>query len=59
MSLPHGQLKPMLATHRNDGLPTLVNSAVGEELTIRELSDAARRVMQLPGYPLQSGKEIR
>ena len=49
MSLPDAQFEPLLGKDRNDGLAPLVNIGVGDDLTIRELASAVRRVVGFEG----------
>lgn len=49
MQLPDAQFEPLLGKDRNDGLAPLVNIGVGEDLTIRELASAVRRVVGFEG----------
>jgi GDP-L-fucose synthase len=49
MNLPDTQFQSMLGRDRNDGLPPLVNIGVGEDVTIRELAEAAKEVIGYQG----------
>ena len=49
MQLPDAQFDPLLGKDRNDGLAPLVNIGVGEDLSIRELASAVRRVVGFEG----------
>lgn len=49
MSLPDAQFEPLVGKDRTDGLAPLVNIGVGEDLTIRELASAVRRVVGFEG----------
>lgn len=47
MSLTDNDFFPLLATHRNDGLPPVINIGVGEDVTILELAEL---VKEATGY---------
>ena len=49
MNLPDAQFVPLLGQNRNDGLPPLVNIGVGEDLTIRELAETVKDVVDYTG----------
>ena len=49
MNLPEGQFKLLLASERNEGLPPLVNIGVGEDLTIKELTELIGDVVGYSG----------
>jgi GDP-L-fucose synthase len=49
MNLPDEQFDPLLGQGRNDGLPPLINIGVGKDLTIRELAEKIREIVQYPG----------
>ncbi|HEY0664237.1 MAG TPA: GDP-L-fucose synthase, partial [Thiobacillaceae bacterium] len=49
MNLPDDEFRPLLAADRNDGLPPLVNSGVGHDLTIRELAETVKDVVGYEG----------
>lgn len=49
MQLPDAQFESLLGKDRNDGLAPLVNIGVGEDLSIRELASAVRRVVGFEG----------
>jgi GDP-L-fucose synthase len=49
INLPEAQFKPMLATHRNDGLPPLLNLGSGVDLSIAELASLVKEVVGFSG----------
>lgn len=49
MNLPDEQFNPLLGQNRNDGVPPLMNIGVGEDLTIKELSELVREVVGYEG----------
>ena len=49
MELPESQFKPLLASHRNDGLPPLVNIGSGEDVTIKALAELIASVVGYSG----------
>lgn len=49
INLPEAQFKPMLAAHRNDGLPPLLNLGSNADLTIAELADLIKNTVGFNG----------
>lgn len=49
MGLPDSQFVPLLGQDRNDGLPPLMNIGVGHDLSIRELAEIVKDVVDYPG----------
>ena len=49
MNLPDAQFVPLLGQDRNDGLPPLMNIGVGHDLTIRELAETVKDVVEYSG----------
>ena len=49
MNLTDALLVPLLGQDRNDGLPPLLNIGVGHDLTIRELAQTVKAVVDYPG----------
>lgn len=49
MNLPDEQFIPLLGQDRNDGLAPLVNIGVGEDLTIKELTETVKQVTAYRG----------
>lgn len=49
MNLPDEQFLPLLAQNRNAGLPPLINIGVGEDMTIRELAETVKAVVDYQG----------
>ena len=49
MKLPDAQFVPLLGQDRNDGLPPLMNVGVGHDLSIRELAETVKAVVDYRG----------
>ncbi len=49
MNLPDEQYKPLLASDRNDGLPPLLNLGSGKDLSIAELANLVKEVVDFEG----------
>ncbi|MBW8306089.1 MAG: GDP-L-fucose synthase [Thiobacillus sp.] len=49
MNLPDAQFVPLLGQDRNDGLPPLMNIGVGHDLSIRELAETVKGVVDYRG----------
>lgn len=49
MNLPDAQFVPLLGQDRNDGLPPLMNIGVGHDLSIRELAEMVKAVVDYRG----------
>jgi len=49
LNLPNEQYQPLLAANRNDGIPPVINIGVGEDMTIKELAEAMKQVVDYTG----------
>jgi GDP-L-fucose synthase len=49
INLPEAQFHDLLGQDRNDGLPPLINIGVGEDMTIRELAETVKHVVDYLG----------
>jgi GDP-L-fucose synthase len=49
MNLPDEQYQPLLAAERNGGLPPVINIGVGDDITIRELSELVKATVGYQG----------